>query len=295
MFFLSLTLAVLADISPAATAPLMPDLGAADRFDTIAPRGAAHFWDTWHMVTVRYRSDNGEQRFVYANDAAYRTYSAGAKTFPKGAMLAKVAFTTEVDPAFPASKLPRVVSRVQLMLKDEHREHAGWRYAIYPASVRNGDEKSVVAACDACHALVRDRDSVFSVPAFLPSRAARDENAFAGKFTRLPLAQTNALARAAAQVVGAVAGSKVAVLTMPLFAGALSESEPALIAFVRRTGEAYVLYDEESHQYVAAAPQSPSAGCAHPVQTAMLVAGLWGKPIVKHECEAAAATGPGGN
>lgn len=29
------------------------------------------FWQSWHLVTVRYRSDVGEQRFVYANDLAY--------------------------------------------------------------------------------------------------------------------------------------------------------------------------------------------------------------------------------
>ena len=35
------------------------------------------FETKWHLVTVRYRKDTGEQRFTYANDIAWTAMNAG--------------------------------------------------------------------------------------------------------------------------------------------------------------------------------------------------------------------------
>lgn len=278
-FLLCLT-GALDDASLPASFGALPDLRRADRFDGIDPVLADHFWDKWRLVTVRYRSDNGEQRFVYANDVAFRALSAQAKSFPKGAMFAKVAFATAADPAFPASLQPSGVTRVQLMQKDAAR----WRYAIYPVAMRGGgDEKTVVAACDACHTIVKDRDFVFSTPAFLPSRTGADAGAFAKQFTRTQWGLLSAVAKNAAASVGVSSGD-VFVLAMPLFIGALSESEPVLVQLVRSTGAPHVLYDEVSRQYVAAAPEPAIPGCKGAVKTALVHGQSLGAPIVARRC-----------
>ncbi len=255
----------------------LPDLKKADRYGGIDPKLADRFWERWTLVTVRFRSDNNEQRFVYANPIAQQAFVSGARTFPKGAMLAKIAFASVSDPAFPASKQPIGVTRVQLMQKDD----TAWRYAIYPASMRGAEEQAVVAACDACHAIVRDRDSVFSVPAFLPNRPVKDAGAFGKKFVRASLAAVDPIVRGAAANVG-VTNGEVFVLQMPLFVGALSESEPVLVHLVRSTGATHVLFDAVSRQWIAAAADS---SCKGGVKTALVSAEALARPVIGRRCE----------
>jgi hypothetical protein len=130
------------------------------------------FTKNWHLVTVRYRQDSGEQRFVYANDLAFKALSKLKPDFPDGAMFAKAAFMTEDDPSFTSSKVPSVTKRFQFMLKGKKKyaNSNGWGYALFDdqGNLFNEDMKAKTQACIACHQIVPERDYVFSRPMFQP-------------------------------------------------------------------------------------------------------------------------------
>src|SRR6185436_10160179 len=90
-------------LTPAHSATKLPDLRKLGVSDGVSFSEAAEFWSRWKLVNVRYRYDNKEQRFVYANPSAWKALESGKTSFPEGAMFAKVAFATEEDPLFPVS------------------------------------------------------------------------------------------------------------------------------------------------------------------------------------------------
>ena len=84
----------------------LPDLRSLRPMNGIDPAPLDEFWNDWNLVTTRYREDNGEQRFIYANDLAYNAMKEGKVSFPDGSALAKLGFKTIVDPQFPNSREP---------------------------------------------------------------------------------------------------------------------------------------------------------------------------------------------
>jgi hypothetical protein len=132
----------------------------------IAFQPLAQFAKSWELVTVRYRTDSKEMRFVYANPIAAKALRARLADFPDGAMLGKIGRLTENDPAFTSSLVPSGAKRYQIMVRDRKKfaSTAGWGYALFDQDGRTfGDEpKAASEACAACHALVKDRGYVFS-------------------------------------------------------------------------------------------------------------------------------------
>jgi hypothetical protein len=126
------------------------------------------FEKKWHQVTVRFRKDTSEMRFVYANDKAWEVLKAGGTTYPEGAAFAKMALATEEDHSFPSSAVPMGIRRYQLMVfnKKRHAATDGWGYALFDAKGFTFPEnpKTTVVACHACHSIVASRGYVFSQP-----------------------------------------------------------------------------------------------------------------------------------
>src|SRR6185437_3765393 len=126
------------------------------------------FEKNWHLVTVRFRKDTGEMRFVYANESAWRTLLEGKTDYPDGAVFGKVAVMTQEDTAFPASAVPSGARRVQFMVRNsaKHATTDGWGYALFNAYGKRFPDKpdTQPIACAACHRLVRERGEVFSQP-----------------------------------------------------------------------------------------------------------------------------------
>ena len=124
------------------------------------------FAKNWNLVTVRYRVDTGEFRFVYANPIAWRALSAGAKDYPDGAIFAKTAYLLEHDGSFPASLVPSQVTRYQFMFRNKikHSETGGWGFALFDSTGHTfpGEPGQVAVACNACHQIAASKGSVFS-------------------------------------------------------------------------------------------------------------------------------------
>lgn len=128
------------------------------------------FEDNWKLVTVRYRIDNKELRFVYANPRAYQTLMSGKIDYPDGAIFAKIAMKTDDDSAFINSKIPSEWQHFQFMVRDKTKYAStdGWGFAIFsPADKKVVTPKieQETAGCVACHEVVKERGMVFSIPA----------------------------------------------------------------------------------------------------------------------------------
>jgi hypothetical protein len=121
---------------------------------------------SWEQVTVRYRKDTGELRFVYANPLAIKSLKSGTTDYPDGSVFVKAAFLGQEDKVFPSSIVPNGTRRFQLMVRNKalYKDSGGWGYALFKTDgTKMG--KNVVArtkACAACHAIVPERGLVFS-------------------------------------------------------------------------------------------------------------------------------------
>lgn len=247
---------------------VLPDKSLLDVFPSlhpregIAPAKIGRFWEKWHAVTTRYRADIGELRFTYANDAAWKALVEQSKEFPDGAQFAKIATALSNDPAFPGSATPDRVVRIQLMRKekDRYRTNDGWGYALYTDGAAHPDDATTSASCHACHTVVRDRDFVFSQPAF--RIAAASTTRFAVRFHEQQVAalthpQKLALGRSGLTLKSS---ERIRVAETPMFAGSLSELLPALAKLVDAESVAHLAIDPKNGLFVAGvpAPQLPS-------------------------------------
>ena len=136
------------------------------------------FMKNWYFVTVRYRQDTNEMRFVYANEIAWKALQSLKPDYPDGAAFGKIGLATESDPAFLSSKMPSTTRRYQFMVKDKKKYRAtdGWGYALFDGSGFQFDEDTKLAtqACAACHRIVPQRDFVFSrIAALAPQDKSR--------------------------------------------------------------------------------------------------------------------------
>ena len=245
----------------------LPDLDTNALMNGISPSSAKNFWDHWHLVSVRYRNDNGEQRFIYANDIAWRALKDNVEFMPDGSMLGKIAFTTAQDHAFPNSVEPTEFSRIQLMLKDTkaYPKTNGWGYALYfkDPTMPHENHSEVMTACHACHAVVPDRDFIFSSPTFVGPEGRRHRKphqTFADTFQLRPVADLGPFAQQIVRELG-VKQKEILVLSMALFAGSIDESIGPVLEAVTKTGLTYLLFDESSRLFIFAEALPTSTSC----------------------------------
>lgn len=249
----------------------LPDLRRYAAFDGIEIANHARFWEDWRLVTVRYRSDNGEQRFVYANALAWEAMKAKKRVYPDGAMFGKIAFSTASDPAFPNSVQPLQYTRIQLMQKNSRKygKSDGWGYAIIFAGSGPPyrDEKVTGTACHACHQMVAERNFVFSQPAFLSgARSTTSSSAsLKSQFRLQESSQLSSFERNALTTIRRLDPSRrtypLMALSMTLFPGSVDESIGALSRFASDDNAEYALWDSKSRQFVIARPLIGSDKC----------------------------------
>jgi hypothetical protein len=289
-FLSSLAAAQLSLDSPPVSMPSpsmdLPDLALEKEFDGIDLAKYAKFWEKWHLVTTRYRKDNTEQRFVYANDLAYNALKKGLKVYPDGAMFGKVAFMTKEDSAFPNSLEPVAFTRVQLMRKDskKYKDSNGWGYGIFiqnSGGVPYATEKSAVIACHACHQLVPQRDYVFSKPSFMGAFKNSGESTFRDKFLAKPLSELSSTEQNALRQtrIELLPNTRVKAYSMALFTGSISESIQPMIDYARKDKMPFSLYDVSSAFFIVAVPGPGSSVCKDEVRLVRIISDSNGKAM----------------
>lgn len=215
--------------------------------NSIEPKSIGEFWRTWPLVTVRFRQDNGEARFIYANKIAYDALLKGDQFFPQGAIFAKIAYKLEQDPTFPSSEVPGPVTRIQIMLKtDGAKDSAGWVYWVKygPNPRAKSAEESTDRACHACHLLAKEHDFIFSKPVAADATATSQlpaKKTFPEQFALTKLSELSQEERRFL-VEAKIAGQNPRVLRLPAFHGSLSESTLP-VALAAKSGATFLLAD----------------------------------------------------
>lgn len=210
----------------------------------------------WTPVTVRFREDSKEERFVFANDLAYAVLKEHRIDYPDGAVLAKIGAKTEVDPLFASSRIPTTIQRIQFMVRDKKKYAStnGWGYAIFEENGKpmGDDPKNLPPVCFACHQLAASRGDVFSIPvtwratgAFKPLNPLNPSLKFVEKkSSELPRGMAK-LIPAEFKVVDCV-DSKTSI-TKNIFSGTLNEMKPQLllIASQRHRPACLISFDQK--------------------------------------------------
>jgi hypothetical protein len=139
---------------------------AAPIFVTKIPPG----YRDWRLISVA-REEGGldDIRAILGNDKAIEAYREGQFPFPDGAIIARIAWSYDSSeennkvfgrPQSFVAGAPK--NGVQFMVKDTKKYAAtgGWGFAQFddgkPADV------TVLSACFACHANIKERDLVFT-------------------------------------------------------------------------------------------------------------------------------------
>jgi len=241
----------------------------------INPELFDHFWDKWHMVTTRWREDNKELRFTYANSLAWAAMKSGNFDYPNGSAITKMGGHVMEDPLFPNSQVPsRHVNRVQVMLKDPSHPKAardGWVYSLYapmkPDGVMNDKD---IRACASCHEKAKERGYVFSLPMMVgrdfdkSSVAILDGNSFK-KITikEMPDLLKLSLPKSSRD------GDPAYLHQLPLFNGSVNEYIPVIAKRVVDTQVVQAVYDEYDPFYLVGFPDQENKECAYVITSRM--------------------------
>lgn len=235
------------------------------------------FAKDWELITVRYRQDSGEYRFVYANPQAAAALKEG-KTYPEGSVFAKTAYLLTSDQSFPSSLLPGKVNRYQLMVKNEkkHKDTGSWGYALFDSTGRTfaGEPKAVSQACHACHQIVRGKQYVFSevlpkdIAFFSDKKLAtklKKKNQYLPQFetmnaSKLPKMASSHLPKNT-KTVRSIKGD----LRKHLFEGTLNEIRPFLATEALASNGPAILLSEDGTQFSLVYPDAAvQGGCSSP-------------------------------
>ncbi len=223
------------------------------------------FWTKWKLLNVRYRTDNGEQRFVYANDIAVKAMASGASKYPDGAIFAKLGFHTQADPEFPVSLEPNSFGRMQIMEKNAKRypDTDGWGYAVVLSigtPPESSEDHQIAVTCHACHKLAPDRDFVFTKSPFIESaEKVASKLSSGGEFkSKFRTVLFNTLTSYEKNVMVGALGSQpkpdlpLKYYSMSLFGGSVSESTPVISKFASDDHALYLLSDPNSGHFIMA-------------------------------------------
>lgn len=245
---------------PEATATEMNDIKFSEYKD---------FTKSWHLVTVRYRTDSKELRFTYANDMAWKQMNSSQPTYTDGAIFAKVGMITEKDPAFSSSEVPSGAKRFQFMVRDrkKYKTTNGWGYALFDdkGKVFNEDIKQKTLACAACHNMVPERDFVFSRPMNLDLGAnyldiKHQPVAGALTFESKPKVTFAASFQKNLNKESVSVSSLEGNLKKNYFSGTLDEVIPLLLENAKQQRQTSTLYINEQN-YSIVKPEAEGTGC----------------------------------
>jgi hypothetical protein len=125
----------------------------------------------WRLVSVaREEGKLDDIRAVLGNDAAINAYRDRARSFPEGAIIARLAWalvpSEENNKAFGNAQsfvAGHPKNGVQFMVKDstKYASTGGWGYAQFDDGKPLTDA-DMLKACFDCHQAVKDRDFVFT-------------------------------------------------------------------------------------------------------------------------------------
>ncbi|NOT84763.1 MAG: cytochrome P460 family protein [Methylococcaceae bacterium] len=130
-------------------------------------------YKNWKMIGVAHRLDKHSLRVVLGNQIAINAVNNHqTNPWPDGAILAKLVWKETQHPAWPEAIVPGQFEHAEFMLKDQqkYKSTAGWGFARWLGMDQKpyGETADFAEECVSCHAAVKDKDHVFTIPAPLP-------------------------------------------------------------------------------------------------------------------------------
>lgn len=126
-------------------------------------------WQNWATISVSHRHDNNTSRVILGNDIAIKAARTGqTNPWPDGAIIGKVVWKDVALETWPAALKPGQFVHAEFMFKDAGKyKDTGWGWARWVGEEQQAFNKGE-QVCVACHTPVKDRDWVFTIPAFFP-------------------------------------------------------------------------------------------------------------------------------
>lgn len=128
-------------------------------------------WQKWSAIAVSHRTDNNTIRIILGNSIAVEAAREGnTNPWPDGAILGKVVWKDEQLENWKAATVPGEFVHAEFMFRDakKYTETYGWAWARWLGQSQEPfNEGSQV--CISCHTPVKNRNWVFTDPAFFPN------------------------------------------------------------------------------------------------------------------------------
>lgn len=122
----------------------------------------------WRLLSVSHRNDKKTLRAILGNDIAIEAVRKGKlKTWPDGAVIAKVVWKESTHPNWADAVVPGDFAAAEAMIKDSKKfaKTGGWGFGFWKKGKLEMHPEEKSATCFACHTAVKDSDYVFTVPA----------------------------------------------------------------------------------------------------------------------------------
>lgn len=127
-------------------------------------------WQNWSVIAVSHRTDNNTIRAILGNDVAVKAVRSGSTNpWPDGAIIGKVVWNDTKLNDWKAATVPGKFLHAEFMFKDSKKypDTYNWGWARWIGLEEKPFQKGA-KICIACHTPVKDRDWVFTDPAYLP-------------------------------------------------------------------------------------------------------------------------------
>ena len=126
-------------------------------------------YQDWRVLGVSHRLEKKFVRAIVGNNAAIKAGRAGnTQPWPDGVIIAKLSWKEQTHSRWPQAVVPGEFAGAEAMVKDSKKYAAtgGWGFGHWEGKnlVMNDQEKT--ATCLACHTVLKDKDYVFTEPAF---------------------------------------------------------------------------------------------------------------------------------
>jgi len=123
----------------------------------------------WRVLGVSHRLDKKYVRSIVGNNAAIKAGRFGTTLpWPDGVIIAKVSWKEHMHSHWPQAVVTGEFAGAEAMVKDskKYSETGGWGFGHWEGKTLLMNDKAQSATCFSCHTIMKDKDYVFTVPAY---------------------------------------------------------------------------------------------------------------------------------
>jgi hypothetical protein len=123
----------------------------------------------WRILGVSHRLEKKFVRAIVGNTTAIHAGREGKiLPWPDGSIIGKLSWKEKTHPQWPQAVVPGEFAGAEAMVKDAKKYAAtgGWGFGHWEGTTLVMNDEKATATCFACHTVMKDKDYVFTEPAF---------------------------------------------------------------------------------------------------------------------------------